>query len=71
MGKCKRRTLTKPVLKSNIKREDAIKEIVEKIQANMLDAEAKKLLSLFGITPEELTEAGATYEEAIILKKHM
>ena len=71
MGKCKRRTLTKPVLASNIKRSDAIKQIVEKIHLNRLDTEAKKLLSLFGITPEELTEAGATYEEAIILKKHM
>ena len=71
MGKCKRRTLTKPVLTSNLKREDAIKQIVEKIRLNKLDTETKKLLSLFGITPEELTEAGATYEEAIILKKHM
>jgi len=71
MGKCKKRTLIKPVLASNIKREDAIKQIVEKIHLNKLDTEAKKLLTLFGITPEELTEAGATYEEAIILKKHM
>jgi len=71
MGKCKKRTLTRPVLESNIKREDAVKQIVEKIHSNKLDTEAKKLLTLFGITPEELTEAGATYEEAIILKRHM
>ena len=36
-----------------------------------LDKETKDVLTLFGITPEELTEAGATYEEVLVLKRHM
>lgn len=71
MGKCKRRTLNKPVLESNMSREDAVKHIIRQVKNNELDTETKKLLSLFGITTEELSEAGATYEEVIVLKRYM
>lgn len=71
MGKCKKRTLNKPVLTSPLTRSEAINTVVKKIQANILDIDAKNILTLFGITPEELTEAGATYEEVLVLKRYM
>lgn len=71
MGKCKKRTLNKPLLETSLSRNDAINYIIKQIRNNKLDNEAKNLLTLFGINPEELTEAGATYEEVLILKRHM
>lgn len=71
MGKCKKRTLNKQVLNMSLSRNDAIKIIVEKVHTNNLDNEAKNFLTLFGITPEELTESGATYEEVMVLKRFM
>ena len=64
MGKAKKRSLA---LKSNNKisnltRESAIEQIVENIQ-NRIDA--INLITLFGISAEELLEAGATYEDVI------
>ncbi len=64
MGKAKKRNLA---LKSNnkisnITRESAIEQIVENIQ-NRIDA--INLITLFGISAEELLEAGATYEDVI------
>lgn len=71
MGKCKKRILNKPVLTTSMSRHDAIEIIIERIHANHLDNETKNLLTLFGITPEELTEAGASYEEVLVLKRFM
>lgn len=71
MGKCKKRTLNKPILEGSLSRKDAIDLIIHKIQSDILDKETKDVLTLFGITPEELTEAGATYEEVLVLKRHM
>lgn len=71
MGKCKKRTLNKQILNMSLSRNDAIKIIIEKIHTNNLDNESKNLLTLFGITPEELTEAGASYEEVLVLKRFM
>ena len=45
--------------------------IIKNIRANELDTDTKNLLTLFGISQEELVEAGATYEELSILKRHM
>jgi len=64
MGKAKKRNLA---LKSNnkisnITRESAIEQIVTNIQ-NRIDA--INLITLFGISAEELLEAGATYEDVI------
>lgn len=71
MGKCKKRTLNRPLLENKLTRSEAVKIIISRIHSNILDTETKNLLTLFGITPEELTEAGATYEEALLLKKFM
>lgn len=71
MGKCKKRTLNKQILNMSLSRNDAIKIIIEKVHTNNLDNESKNLLTLFGITPEELTEAGASYEEVLVLKRFM
>ena len=61
MGKCKKRTFAKSVLNTNLKREEVIKQIIYEIRKKKFDNETKKILSLFGITAEELTEAGITY----------
>lgn len=65
MGKSKKRIFNKNKNStgSMIKRQDAVKTIISSIKNNLLDVEAKKLISLFGITAEELAEEGATYEE--------
>ena len=44
-------------------REEAVSEIIKKIKTKKLNTETKDLISLFGITAEELTEAGAVYED--------
>lgn len=71
MGKCKRRTFTKSVINTNLKREEVIKQITDEIRKKKFDDETKKILSLFGITAEELTEAGVTYEEILLIKEHL
>ena len=71
MGKCKKRTLNKPLTEKTLSRESAIELIIKQIKKNYLDTECKNLLTLFGISPEELTEAGATYEEVMVLKRFM
>jgi len=71
MGKCKKRTLNKPVFEKKLSREDAIRYIVEKVHENGVDSVCKQYLSLFCITPEELTEAGAAYEEVVVLSRLM
>lgn len=72
MGKCKkRRIINNPILENPMSRVDAICLIIKNIRANELDTDTKNLLTLFGISQEELVEAGATYEELSILKRHM
>ncbi len=44
-------------------REETVKKIVEHFGSNNFDRDVKNMISLFGITAEELSEAGATYEE--------
>ncbi len=69
MGKCKRRNGSKPVLDHTLTREKVIAEVVYRLKHSSVDDEVRKMLLLFGISKEELTEAGATYEEVISLKK--
>lgn len=71
MGKCKKRTLNKSVMPAILTREDAVCSIIQNLRDEKFDTKTKKLLSLFGITPEELTEAGATYEEVLVIKRFM
>lgn len=69
MGKSKRRIFNKhKITATSIKREDAISHVLKSIKNNILDIETKNLLSLFGISAEELAESGATYEELRALK---
>jgi len=64
MGKAKRRSLTLGVnnLFSKMTREEAIEEIVNHINQKQ---EAIELITLFGVTAEELLEAGASYEDVL------
>ena len=70
MGKSKRRILHKGINNkiSNLKREDALSEVVKACNAKKVDDSVKDLISLFGLSAEELLEAGAQYEDVIGLK---
>lgn len=69
MGKSKKRIFNKHKNEAkSIRRVDAVSDVLKSIKNNVLDAETKNLLSLFGISAEELAEAGATYEELMALK---
>lgn len=46
-----------------VSRADAILEVLKRIKDNDLSPETKDLIGLFGMSAEELSEAGATYEE--------
>ena len=61
MGKAKKRgfNLKQKISYTNISREEAINEVIELLK-NGQDATA--LTSLFGLTQEEMLEAGADYE---------
>ncbi len=70
MGKSKKRIFNKNKNQNgtSIKREDAVNLIIERIKQNTLDKETNNLITLFGITAEELAEAGACYEEIRAIK---
>ena len=62
MGKSKKRIIYKGKNQpfTNLSREEAIKMTAEML--NSSDKEAYSLITLFGLTAEEMLEAGATYE---------
>ena len=62
MGKSKKRIIYKGKNQqfTNLSREEAIKMTAEML--NSSDKEAYSLITLFGLTAEEILEAGATYE---------
>ena len=64
MGKAKKRSLALGIYNklSNITREEAVNQIVKNINAKQ---EAIELITLFGITADELLEAGASYEDVV------
>lgn len=70
MGKSKRRILHKGINDklTNIKREDALSDVVKACNAKNIDADIKDLISLFGFSAEELLESGASYEDVIGLR---
>lgn len=76
MGKAKKRSFqncinsggTMGALPACCSREDAVKFVIKNIKANDFGAQTKDVISLFGITAEELSEAGAAYEELVALK---
>ena len=70
MGKCKKRGFNKNTeeIGSILKRNDVIIDIITDINSNKLSDRTQKLISLFGITAEELSEAGASIEELSFVK---
>jgi hypothetical protein len=62
MGKSKQRSIRrgKNDQFSNLTREEAVKIVVELLQSDA--KEAYGLITLFGLTAEEILEAGASYE---------
>lgn len=65
MGKCKRRSISKAKnlgFKLQFTRNEAVRTVIKEIDRNPSSDYAKELISLFGITAEELSEAGLTYE---------
>ncbi len=70
MGKAKKRNFNKNSLSkgTTLKREDIVVQILSDIKSKNISDESKNFVTLFGITTEELSEAGATYEELSIIK---
>jgi hypothetical protein len=64
MGKAKRRSLNNGINDKypSIKREDALNEVIEKIQNRK---EVIDKITLFDFTAEEMLEAGAAYEDVM------
>ncbi len=62
MGKAKRRgfSLKDKAPQYNMTRKEAIAEVIRQKQNN---EDTEYLMSLFGLTEEELLEAGASYED--------
>lgn len=62
MGKSKQRSIRRGKYDqfSNLSREEAIKTVVGLLESD--DKEAYGLITLFGLTAEEILEAGASYE---------
>lgn len=70
MGKSKRRILHKGINNkiTNIRREDALSDVVKACHAKRIDDDTKDLISLFGFSAEELLEFGAQYEDVLGLR---
>lgn len=70
MGKSKRRILHKGINNQliNLKREDALKDVIQAFNIKKIDENIKNLILLFGFSAEELLESGARYEDVIGLK---
>lgn len=68
MGKAKKRSLHLGINDriSNLSREDAAKIVASKIKKN--SQEVYGLITLFGLTAEELLESGADYEAVIAVR---
>lgn len=69
MGKSKTRIFRKGKndILPKITREDAIKEVVKRLSDNN-SIDAKSLITMFGLSAEELLESGASYEAIISMK---
>lgn len=44
-------------------RKQAVEEIIERINSSDFGPDTKDIIGLFGISAEELSEAGASYED--------
>ena len=65
MSKSKKRLLhrNKDASPLSCSREEAVIFVTNSIKSRKFDKEAKSMLSLFGISGEELSEAGLSWEE--------
>ena len=70
MGKSKKRGFFRgnDKIGSVLKRQDVILKVLSSIRKNSITEEILGLISLFGITAEELSEAGASFEELSAVK---
>ena len=72
MGKCKQRLMGRSRNLSymyDMTRHQAIDFVVNELTERPSSIKAKNMISLFGLNTEELTEAGAKFEEVIRLEK--
>ncbi len=69
MGKSKSRIFRKGINDQipKISRTDAINEVVRYLNEHRTN-EAKNLITMFGLSAEELLEAGASYEAVVSMK---
>lgn len=70
MGKAKKRIFNKCkyLYQKTLRREDAIFGVVKNLKYNKFDIETKDIITMFGLSAEELSEAGASYEELKALR---
>ena len=73
MSKSKKRILygNKSIVPLSCSRADAVKLVCDSIKSKKFDKNAKNLLSLFGISGEELSEAGLTWEELTAVSSYL
>ena len=73
MSKSKRRILhrNKETSPLSCSRAEAIQTVTNSIKSCKFDSNAKNLLSLFGISGEELSEAGLTWEELSAVSSYL
>ena len=70
MGKAKKRSFQLGINNqvSRLSRETAVKEVVKILKANDGIKDSYDLITLFGMSAEELLEAGAAYETVMSLR---
>jgi len=70
MGKAKKRSLHLGINDrvTNLSREDAVNEVINALHKRGERNHACSLITLFGLSAEELLEAGASYETVMSLK---
>jgi hypothetical protein len=70
MGKSKRRILHKGINNqiTNITREEALNTVIKACNSKKIDDKTKDLISLFGLSAEEMLESGACYEDVVGLR---
>ena len=73
MSKSKKRILyrNKGLSTINCSREEAVRVVTSSIKSKNFDKNAKNMISLFGISGEELSEAGLTWEELKIISSYL
>ncbi|MBR1754711.1 hypothetical protein IJ732_07745 [bacterium] len=70
MGKSKKRILHLGIHNTfeNITREQALKQVLRAFSRKSFDDSTKDLITLFGISSEELLELGAKYEDVMSMQ---